>query len=480
MSQNVPTSKRLVLINVAASGIAQLVSITGVVWANQHLIRRLSPEEYALYPPIMAIVLLAPVFTSIATGGVLRHITEAYAKGDEKGVTEVVSSIYPVILMFVAGLLALGGLAAWRIEALLNVYPDQLLDARLMMMLLVASQAVTLLLAPLSVGLHVRQKFVWLNIILLCEEALKLSLLFGLLMGVSTRVLWVVVALLAARVVGALITLIASRAVLPCLRFRFGAFHRGTARKLTRFGAWTMVGNLVGQMLSTVDAIILNRLSTPVQVTAFHVASLPDRQIHRFLSSVTMSVQIPLTALYATDRHDDLKRAYLRGNRYVCWFALAFATPLMVFAPELVTLYVGDAYIAAAMTAVLIYGTYPLTSATDLLWGFVVATGKISRYMTIVASAGVAKLILTFVLVGHFGMGAVGAALATWIATMFFEVFFIWPLSLKLLKITFREFLSDTLIPGHLPALVAAAAFFAMKAMVPADGWLVLGAEIAV
>ena len=57
-----------------------------------------------------------------------------------------------------------------------------------------------------------------------------------------------------------------------------------------------------------------------------------------------MALQPVLTAMHATDRHDVLANAYLRGNRYYLWVAFAVAAPLMVFANDLVQLYTEGKY----------------------------------------------------------------------------------------------------------------------------------------
>lgn len=54
MNSRVEISKRLVLINSGSSVLAHLVNISILLWLHQYLLRRISPEEYSLYPVIVS------------------------------------------------------------------------------------------------------------------------------------------------------------------------------------------------------------------------------------------------------------------------------------------------------------------------------------------------------------------------------------------------------------------------------------------
>ncbi|MCG8443744.1 MAG: hypothetical protein MI723_18235, partial [Caulobacterales bacterium] len=101
-------SKRVVAINTASLVASRLIAVALLLWVNHHLLVRLTPEAYAVYPVVTALVMLLQVMTAGLTTGVARYVTEAYAKGDRAGVTEIVSSITPVIGASVLAFLAAG------------------------------------------------------------------------------------------------------------------------------------------------------------------------------------------------------------------------------------------------------------------------------------------------------------------------------------------------------------------------------------
>ena len=110
--RHVVVSQRLVAINAASSLIKRLVSATVLFWMYQYLLTHISPEEFAIYPVLVALMSFAPLFFSMFTGGVSRHIVEAYALGESRRVAEIISSIVPLIAA--ASGIFFAGTLRWR------------------------------------------------------------------------------------------------------------------------------------------------------------------------------------------------------------------------------------------------------------------------------------------------------------------------------------------------------------------------------
>ncbi len=59
-------------VNAVSSVLTALISMTALVWVNQYLLRRISPEEYALVPVVTALMVFAEFFRIIFTRGLSR------------------------------------------------------------------------------------------------------------------------------------------------------------------------------------------------------------------------------------------------------------------------------------------------------------------------------------------------------------------------------------------------------------------------
>lgn len=475
MSTKVEISKRLVLINSASSVATRVVNISVLVWLHQYLLRRISPEEYSVLPVVMAVMVFVPLLTVILTSGLGRYIVEAYAKGDERRVTQIVSTMFPLLLGAGVLVLALGWTFAWHVGRILTIAPDRLWDARMMMTLLIFSAAIRLPLAPFGVGMYVRQKFVLSNCIGLCIQLLRIALLFVLLLGISTRVLWVVVASVSANLCSLPVTLTISRRLVPALKFRPGEIRWSLAKTLTSFGTWNFIGQVANTIRIAADAIILNKLATPLDVTCFHLGSFPRRQMEQMANLAQAPIQPQLTAMHAERSKDRLRNTYIRGGRYALWATLLLVVPAMVYRQELVMLYVGPKYLKAATVMGLLLVQFPFWYGHTLLPGIAHATAQIGTLVRRSILIQSANLALTLYLVGVLRMGAIGSALASLLVGIPGTLFILYPLGFRMIGVSMGRWVRETLFPGILPGLVTAPALLALKAFVKPESWVNLG-----
>jgi O-antigen/teichoic acid export membrane protein len=472
MAARVEISKRLALINSVSSVVTRVINISVLVWLYQYLLRRIDPDEYSLYPVVMSVMMLVPVLTTVFTSGIGRYVVEAYAKGDTRGVTQIVSTMCPIVLAVSSVLLSLGWLFAWHVDHVLTVAPAYVSDARLMMGLLMSLAAVRLFLTPFTLGLYVRQRFVLSNVLGLGCEAFRIALLFVLLFAVEVRVLWVVVASVTAETLRMMLTVVVSRRLIPELRFRPAEIRWNLARTLMSFGGWSFLLQIADKIRVNADAIVLNKLGTGLDVASFHLGSVLFRHVQVTSYLVRAPLQPQLTALHATGAAHRLRSAYLRGGRYALWASMFLALPLIVYRKEIVTLYVGEKYLASAIVLALLMATFPLAYGNVMFPHIARAKAEIRSWAIRAIIIHVSNLILTLYLVGVRKMGAVGSALGTFTTCLVFEPLFYWPLGLRMAGVDWRTWVRETLWPGFLPGLVAVPVWLVLQRLVEPRSWL--------
>jgi O-antigen/teichoic acid export membrane protein len=475
MEARVPISKKLIIINSASNVAVRILNITVLVWLQRYLLKRISTEEYSIYPVLASMIVFLPLFTSVFTAGLARYVVEAYAKGDDKRVTQIVSSIF-ALLLIVGLFVLLGGLVLARfVDSVLTIDPRFVWDARIMMSLMVISFALNTIMSPFRVGFNVRQKFVLLNMIQLGKELLRLAILFILLFGVSTRVLWVAVSASSVSIIGVFVTFFISRRLVPALRFSRSAINWPVAREVVSFGGWSLIGELAYLIRLHADPIILNLLGTPLDVTCFHLGSMPVKQIGRLSSRVQRPLGPQLTAMYATGKQEALRHVYLTGNRYSLWAIMVVAVPLMVFAQELVPLWVGKKFIGAASVGILLLAGYPIMYANYMMARIARAKAQIRSLALINIFIQIFNLSLTLYLVGILEMGAFGSALSTFLTMTFLYPVIMLPVAFRLVDIKAAQWLRDTVLPGFLPGVTAACLLLILKITTKPDTLISLG-----
>jgi O-antigen/teichoic acid export membrane protein len=467
-------SKKLVALNSASSVLARLINATVLLWMYQYLLRRISAEEFAVYPVVMAVMVFAPLFFSFFTGGISRYVVEAYAKGEFGQVTRIVSSIFPLLLAAAAVLLSAGMLLAANVEHVLNIAPSMVEAARIMLALLVVSAAAQMLGLAFTPGFHVRQRFVELNMLGIARDLLRIALLFLLLLGLGADVVWVVVATVVSELVYVPVMVMRSRRMVPELRFRWSHFDWKHARKLMSFGIWTTLGQLSHVMSTSAATILLNLFGTGVDVTAYHIGATFHRQLGSMISLAALPLQPAMTAMHSLAEKQRLKDTVLRGGRYGLWVSLAVAVPLAIYAKEFIALYLGEGHAQVAVVITLFMATFPFTQPTALLLMTAMATARLGPFFVGIFLFQLLITLLSLYLAAVHDVGAIGVTLALTVVTALSQLFYFGPLCLRLIEASFGLFVRRVLTPGFAPALAGAAVWVPLKYALMPDSWLSL------
>lgn len=466
----VVVSKRLAIINSLSSVATRFLNVTVLLWMYQYLIKRVTPEEFAIYPIAMAIIGFAPLFFSFFIGGISRYVTDAYARGKRYRVRNIVSSMVPLLTIYSVGFLLVGLLFAYHVDAILEIPPHLVEDTRLMLALLMFSFALQMIFMPLCLGFHVKQQFVLQNGLTIVRDLVRIGLIFLLLFGVGANVIWIVVATFVSDILHLVLRVVISRKLVPDLIVDLSSFNWRIAKKLTSFGLWTTLGRLGNIMYTNAATIVLNKLGTATDVTNYYLGSMVFRQMQGTLAVAVTPLQPVITAMNATRDYSKLSNTFLRGGRYSLWVSMAVAAPLTIYSNEIVNLYIGEEFAEAAIVIMLFMLMFPFTQPTALLPMTAIATEKVRPFFVAAFLAQFLGLILMLYFARFEEMGAIGVTLALTIITVGSQLVYFWPLATRIAKIPVRRFLRELLVPGFLPTLAGSLVWLGYQYLVKPAG----------
>lgn len=467
----IEVSKKLVIINSMSSAVTLVLNLSVLVWLQQYLLKRISPEEYSLIPILMSLMAFSPLLTTFLTSGLGRYITVAYAKGDNEEVTRICSTMFPVLLVAGAMLLSIGWLAAWHVDNLVEVSPQLMSDAQLMLGLLVIPAAARLPLAVFGSGFLIRQKLMLHDMIDVACQLLRIVMLLALIMGVSPRVLWVTVATVTSELAYLTIATVISMRLVPAQKVKWGIFHKRLASEIASFGGWSFVGQIAETIKQTVDPLMLNRFASAVDVSVFYVAGIAPRQLRLMVLPITRPLFPVLAAIHAAGDFVRLSNVYLRTARYHTWVLLCVGIPAMVFSNEVIHLYLGGKYDQAGPVMAVLVAVAVLGGLNALGPALVAVVGAQKGYALRIVPVYVANLALTALLVAYLQMGADGSAIATLITVAAGEVAFVGTYCRRLAHTSTRIWVREVVLPTFAPAIPPLVLCLAVKGAVGLDTW---------
>ncbi len=478
--RHVAVRTRLVAINAASTVAARVLNVTILVWTFQYLLGRLPPEEFGVYPVVMALTVLPPFFFSFFTGGINRHTVEAYARGDFEGVTRIVSSIFPLLCLCTLAFVTLGLVFAWHIDAVLTIPPDMVASAQAMSALLVIGFAVQLAALPFTAGYHVRQRFVELSVLELGRAVLKLVLLTVLLIAVAPSVVFVVLATVLADLCFTAVTTVRSLGFVPELRVRPAHFSLATAQRLVSFGLWTTVGRLAMMLYTTAGTIALNKFGEPVDVVNYYLGMTLFQQLQALIGTALQPLQPTLVALHALDDQERMVRAASMAGRYGLWVSMLPASFLIVFAPQITGLLFEPKYAATATIITLFMTTFVFTQPTVILPMVAIARGEVRRFTSAALACTATGILLMAGVAWANTLNAVTVTACLVAITIFPQLGYFWPLYLRMTGLSLRRFLLQVVLPGLGPAVAGLIFYAVLQWVFPVNGWAFLVAAAAI
>lgn len=466
--------------NATSCVVTRVLQAIVLLWVNQYLLKRIDPSEYALFPLVVSLIFFAELLKNMVASGIGRFLVEADARNDTKRMVQIVSSMAPVAVLSSIVIFVVGSWVVTNLGSLLAISGTLLPQAKVMLLLLVATICIDVAASPFSEGAYVRQRFVALNALELSCEVLRAGLLLALILGVSANVLWLVVASTVSSVVNVIGRVVLTRRWVPAIRCERGAFVWPVARQILGFSAWTGVQGITGMVTSMAPALLLNRFSNPLALAAFHVGRLPEMHVRSLAAVVSNPARPALTKLYAQGETDALRILYYRGGRYFLWLTLLPVVPLIAFAPEVIRLYAGDRYDSAVGVMVALLGAYPFLWASAMFFQIAHAMGKIRAYYVCDTVIQIVTLGAMFVTVGVLKWGAFGAAISIGGVGALFHVCLVWPMGLRLVQGVWSTFMRETVLRGCVPAAAALITAMPLRAVMELDSWWSVGLASAV
>ena len=456
---DVKISKGLAAFNAVGGVATRLLDVTVIAAVTRTLLKYIPPEEYQLLPIVLSLLTVFPLVASTLTAGFSRYVTEAVAKGDRRRVAQILSSLLPALILASLILSLAGAIVSYFLPAIISIPEDRVATARFIFQIAWYSAALQLPVSILTVGITVQQEFVKSNLIRTGAALGRSILLLLLIYAWGPQIEYVVITTAISQWIGLLGCVALSYRIFPLQRVEWGLFDAGICRELFQFGGWSSLGQLAGIIRNSADPLILNRLATPVDVSAMHLGGMVDRYIRQFAIAGTNPLLPALTAMHAKGQVGRLRRTYYRGARLGLLFVLFIAAPLMLFPWELMHLYLGsryETYAQAPLVMLILLCTYFLQYPRFLLPKTGIAKGEVKLQMSLFATLQMVNLLITLVLVGYFQWGAVGSATATLASNLLFDPLILWPFGLRLVEGNWPDYLREVFVAGLKPFLATA------------------------
>jgi O-antigen/teichoic acid export membrane protein len=242
-----------------------------------------------------------------------------------------------------------------------------------------------------------------------------------------------------------------ARRLEPELKISWRGARRDLIGPLLSYSMLSFTIQLAYNLQTQIDEIVIGIFLPVSSVGAYYVARRVSA-VPQMISQPILASFLPLASqLNAQKDIEGLRQLYLVGTRAILAVCIPLLVLVVMLAGPLLTLWVGENYSTGssvvallAIASVLEVGYWP---GRIILQGI----GEQKDLAKASVCVAIANLGLSLVLVRHYG--TVGVALGTLIPAVIANLGYIWPYTMRTVRISSLELLRHALVPVIVPAL---------------------------
>jgi O-antigen/teichoic acid export membrane protein len=463
--------------NVSASWLSLGTNILVGIFLSPFILHRLGNLAYGAWVLAFSVTGYYGLFDMGIRSSIIRYVSAYTATDNMEGLRKLINT--SLAAYTVIGALAMVATLAVsaHVDSLFRIPADFVTTAKWLFLMVGSAVALGFPAGMFSGILEGLSRFYVTNLTNIVSTLLRAVLIvlalthgYGLLM-----VAFITVTLpLLASIVRAVIVL----RLIP-VRFRWEYVDRSALSEIARYSSVTFVIMIAYKLRFKTDEIVI---STFISVSAVTFFSNADRLVDYTGEVVSSLAQIFLPMSGQSDaqgNHDQLRQIFVVGNRACALVVFPIAATLIILGKSVITAWVGARYVAACypvMLTLLIPSIFFLAQSASprILYGM--ARHKILAWIT--SMEGIANLILSVVLIRHYGI--LGDALGTAIPLTCTAVYFYPRYLCRLLDVRLRTFVREAYA---LPLLLCAptiASLLLMRRWFFAQTYLQVAAQILI
>lgn len=345
----------------------------------------LGVEDYGVWSVVSGVMTMFSLFTTSLSTAISRFITFELGKGDSQELKKVFSISFTAIITLVLCVIVLAEtIGVWFLNTQMNIPEARMKAANWVLQGFIVSFSVGLLISPYCAVIiaHERMKvFAYVGMI---ETVLKLLIVYSLYFTPFDRLkTYAVMSLLVSAFVWFTYHLYCKKHFQECT-YRF-TYDRGLLKGIMGFAGWNFIGSGT-YLINTQGVNILMNIFFGVGVNAARgLATQVDGIVQSFATNFTMAMNPQIIKSYAAGDLDYMHTLVCRGSKYSYFLMFFFALPLILEAPQVLTIWLVEVPEHTVMFVRLtLISSLTIVSANTLITAQL-ATGKIKKYQLTVS-----------------------------------------------------------------------------------------------
>ena len=464
MSESVYSSKRVAK-NTLILYVRMAFMMLLTLYTSRIVLRVLGVEDYGLYEVVGGFVSMFSLLSSSLSISISRYITFELGRGDLDKLRRVFSTA--VIIQFSMALLMaviIGGVGLWYLANKMNIPDGRLTAAYWVMFCSIGSFGIGLISTPYNAAIIAHEKMGAFAYISILDACLKLLIVFLIQVIPIDKLVGYAILMLAVNIlIRSVYTLYCHRHFEEC-HFMF-TWDKSLLKDMGGFAGWSFFGEASWVLNTQGVNLLVNSYFGVTLNAARGIANQVNSAIYRFASNFMTALDPQITKTYAAGELKATQSIVCKGSRLSYFLLLIFAIPICLETPIILNIWLDSPpEHSVSFTRLSILCSMLLILSTPLVKAQY-ATGKIKQYQIVNTLCSLWVFPLTWVAF-HF------KASPEWSYYIFVIIYFILifvrvALVVKLIGLSWKDYLQDVILRCFYTSVVAFSLPFALLHIMP-------------
>lgn len=463
------TATTRLIVNTLAQNIRTVVNICLSLYSTRLVMNILGESDYGIYMLVAGIVSFLSYFTTAMVTTTQRHLSYSYGQKNAEQTKLIFENSYltnTILGISLVSVLVLLTSVLFN-GSTLNIAAERYDEARWVYLVILSSVFLTFITAPFKALFISRENIVYISIIDVLDGILKVSLVFGLYLFDSHR-------LVIYSCIISLVMLFNFLALALYARFKYeecclipkvSHWNKTIQKNLLGFTAWTMYSSLSVFLRTQSIAVFLNRAFGTVINTSFGIAGQILGSM-AFLSSALLNAFTPqIIKAEGEGNRERMLSLSLKACKY-CYLLLAiFAIPVIFEIDEILLAWLGKIPESASLFCQIFLISAVVDQITTGMNVANQALGKIRNYTLLIYTTKLFTIPAVWLALNQ-GYSLV-VVMMVYLVFEFVTTFMRLPYIVKTTGLKTEDYIKKVLLPLIAPTLVASGICYAMT-MLPA------------
>jgi O-antigen/teichoic acid export membrane protein len=442
-------NKGQILKNVSSSWFSLGVNVVTGFILSPFIVHHLGDEAFGLWILIFSVTGYYGLFDLGIRSSIVRYVAKYSATGEYDELNRLLNTAMFSYTAIGAVAMSITLIAAYFVNSIFRIEPEFVTTARWLLLTVGASVSLGFPLGVFSGILEGLQRFYVLNFTNIASTILRTVLIVIALQhggGLLSVAFITVVLPLINQIVNATVAFRHLK-----LRINPQFVNRTSLKLIASYSGTTFLIIVGGRLRFKTDAMVIGTFVGASAITFFTIGSRLVDYSSEVVSSLAQ-IFIPMSSQsHAKGDLDGLRKILVVGNRACAFIIFPITAVLTLLGKSVIEAWMGAKYVSQSYPVLLVL-LYPTTlmlaqsASGRTLWGM----AKHRTWALVVLAEGISNLILSIVLVRHYGI--LGDAIGTAIPLACSMIFFLPRHLCNLLGIKLRTYLSQAFL---LPLLLS-------------------------